>query len=65
MLSNSYQDIHLFRFDEQFGDVFILAGENLQKNAGSAKLPSRVPKANAIRRGRSSIFKVGDVAQHG
>ncbi|MDJ0509147.1 MAG: hypothetical protein QNJ64_07825 [Crocosphaera sp.] len=30
MLSNSYQYIHLFRFDEQFGDVFILAGENLQ-----------------------------------
>ncbi len=26
MLSNLYRDIHLFRFDEQTGDVFILAG---------------------------------------
>jgi len=24
--SNLYRDIHLFRFDEQTGDVFILAG---------------------------------------
>lgn len=28
MLSNLYQDIHLFRFDDQTGDVFILAGNN-------------------------------------
>ncbi len=26
MLSNLYQEIHLFRFDEQTADVFILAG---------------------------------------
>lgn len=26
MLSNFYQDIHLFRFDDQTGDMFILAG---------------------------------------
>ncbi len=26
MLSNLYQGIHLFRFNEQTGDVFILAG---------------------------------------
>lgn len=26
MLSNLYQDIRLFRFDRQTGDVFILAG---------------------------------------
>jgi hypothetical protein len=30
MLSNSYQDIHLFRFDEKIGNVFILAGHDLQ-----------------------------------
>jgi hypothetical protein len=29
MLSNSYQDIHLFRFDEKIGNVFILAGEDI------------------------------------
>jgi hypothetical protein len=28
MLSTFYQDIHLFRFDEQTGDVFILASAN-------------------------------------
>lgn len=28
MLSNLYQDIHLFRFEETTGDVFILAGTN-------------------------------------
>lgn len=28
MLSNLHQDIHLFRFDEQTADVFILAGAN-------------------------------------
>lgn len=26
MLSNLYQDIHLYRFNEQTGDIFILAG---------------------------------------
>jgi hypothetical protein len=26
MLSNYYRDIHLFRFDAQTGDVYILAG---------------------------------------
>ncbi|MDF5721107.1 MAG: hypothetical protein PUP91_11630 [Rhizonema sp. PD37] len=26
MLSNLYQDIHLFRFEEQTVDIFILAG---------------------------------------
>jgi hypothetical protein len=30
MLSNSYKDIHLFRFDDQVGDVFILAGDDIQ-----------------------------------
>ena len=30
MLSNCYKDIHLFRFDAQTGDVFILAGQELQ-----------------------------------
>ncbi len=30
MLSNGYKDIHLFRFDESTGDVFILAGEDIQ-----------------------------------
>ena len=30
MLSNCYQDIHLFRFDEQNGDVYILASEDIQ-----------------------------------
>jgi uncharacterized secreted protein with C-terminal beta-propeller domain len=30
MLSNSYRDIHVFRFNEQKGYVFILAGDNLQ-----------------------------------
>jgi len=30
MLSNCYRDIQLFRFDEQTGDVFILAGDELQ-----------------------------------
>jgi hypothetical protein len=30
MLSNSYKDIHLFRFDDRLGDVFILAGDDIQ-----------------------------------
>ena len=30
MLSNSYRNIELFRFDEQTGIVFIFAGEELQ-----------------------------------
>jgi len=30
MLSNSYKDIHLFRFDEKTGNVFILAGDDIQ-----------------------------------
>jgi hypothetical protein len=30
MLSNCYQDIHLFRFDEPTAEVYILAGNNLQ-----------------------------------
>jgi hypothetical protein len=30
MLSNYYQSIDLFRFDAQNGNVFILAGENIQ-----------------------------------
>lgn len=30
MLSNCYQDIRLFRFDEQTADVYVLAGDNLQ-----------------------------------
>ena len=30
MLSNGYQNIHLFRFDERLGDVFILAGYDIQ-----------------------------------
>ncbi|MUL37474.1 DUF6888 family protein [Gloeocapsopsis dulcis] len=30
MLSNFYQDIHLFRFDDKTGDVYILAGDDLQ-----------------------------------
>ncbi len=30
MLSNTYSDIHLFRFNEQRGYVFILAGNDLQ-----------------------------------
>jgi hypothetical protein len=30
MLSNSYQDIHLFRFDEKIGNIFILAGDDIQ-----------------------------------
>lgn len=30
MLSNTYKDIHLFRFDIQTKDIYILAGENLQ-----------------------------------
>lgn len=30
MLSNSYRNIELFRFDEQTGVVFIFAGEELQ-----------------------------------
>lgn len=28
-LSNCYKDIHLFRFDAQTGDVYILAGDDL------------------------------------
>lgn len=30
MLSNGYQDIHLFRFDNKTGDVFILASNDIQ-----------------------------------
>ncbi len=30
MLSNCYRDIQLFRFDNQTGDVFILASDELQ-----------------------------------
>jgi hypothetical protein len=30
MLSNFYQDIHLFRFDDKTGNVYILAGDDLQ-----------------------------------
>jgi hypothetical protein len=30
MLSNTYKDIHLFRFEIQTRDVYILAGENIQ-----------------------------------
>jgi hypothetical protein len=30
MLSNYYRDIKLFRFDQQIGDVYILAGDNIQ-----------------------------------
>nr|WP_236738707.1 hypothetical protein [Chroogloeocystis siderophila] len=30
MLSNLYQDIHLFRFDDKTEDVYILAGNDLQ-----------------------------------
>jgi hypothetical protein len=30
MLSNYYQSIDIFRFDAQNGNVFILAGENIQ-----------------------------------
>ncbi|GBF80457.1 DUF6888 family protein [Aphanothece sacrum] len=29
-LSNSYLDIHLFRFDPQVGSVYILAGDELE-----------------------------------
>ena len=29
-LSNCYKNIHLFRFDVQTGDVYILAGDELQ-----------------------------------
>jgi hypothetical protein len=29
-LSNFYKDIHLFRFDDITGDVYILAGDDLQ-----------------------------------
>lgn len=30
MLSNGYKDIHLFRFDKKIGDVFVLAGDDIQ-----------------------------------
>jgi len=30
MLSNLYRDIHLFRFEDRTGDVYILAAENFQ-----------------------------------
>jgi hypothetical protein len=30
MLSNLYRDIQVFRFDDKTGDVFILAGDELQ-----------------------------------
>jgi hypothetical protein len=30
MLSNYYKDIKLFRFDAQIGDVYILAGDEMQ-----------------------------------
>jgi hypothetical protein len=29
-LSNCYADIHLFRFNQQIGNVYILAGEDLE-----------------------------------
>ncbi len=29
-LSNLYQEIHLFRFDKQKGEVYILAGEDIE-----------------------------------
>ena len=31
MLSNSYRNIELFRFDDQTGVVFIFAGEELER----------------------------------
>lgn len=30
MLSNSYKDIHLFRFDDLTGEVYILAGDSIE-----------------------------------
>lgn len=30
MLSNYYLDIKLFRFDTKIGEVYILAGDNIQ-----------------------------------
>ncbi|MCF2148450.1 hypothetical protein IQ276_018870 [Desmonostoc muscorum LEGE 12446] len=30
MLSNPYKDIRLFRFDDRTGQVYILAGDELQ-----------------------------------
>jgi hypothetical protein len=30
MLSNTYQNIHLFRFDDKIGNIFILAGDDIQ-----------------------------------
>ncbi len=30
MLSNSYRNIEIFRFDNKTGEVYILAGEELQ-----------------------------------
>jgi hypothetical protein len=30
MLSNCYRDIQLFRFDDQTGEVYIFAGDELQ-----------------------------------
>lgn len=30
MLSNTYKDIHLFRFQIQTRDVYTLAGENIE-----------------------------------
>ncbi|MBW4636109.1 MAG: hypothetical protein KME30_30790 [Iphinoe sp. HA4291-MV1] len=30
MLSNCYRDIQLFRFDDKTGDIYILAGDDLQ-----------------------------------
>ncbi len=30
MLSNYYRDVQLFRFDDKTGEIFILAGEELQ-----------------------------------
>jgi hypothetical protein len=30
MLSNIYKDIRLFRFDDQTGQVYILAGDEVQ-----------------------------------
>ncbi len=30
MLSNGYKDIHLFRFDKKMGNVFVLAGNDIQ-----------------------------------
>ncbi|MFN6500171.1 MAG: DUF6888 family protein [Nostoc sp. DedQUE01] len=38
MLSNTYKDIHLFRFQIQTRDVYILAGENIEIIVSSSGL---------------------------